>query len=90
MTHLLADNQLHAAADTSTTIAGIVLWAVVVAAYLTLLLFTLRSVSHTPLSAEARTRWVWLVVLAPLLGAVIWLLSGRPTAGRQHRSADRG
>ena len=46
------------AASTATTVAGIAFWVLVLAAYLALILFTLQSIVHAPLTARARTRWI--------------------------------
>lgn len=66
------------ASDTATTIAGIAVWALLLATYLALILFTLKDISHASLTPRARTYWIWLVVLAPLVGAILWFRTGRP------------
>jgi H+/Cl- antiporter ClcA len=89
MSYLDNNSHLIAISDTATTLAGILFWTVLMAAYLALILFTLRKIIHSSLSTPARTRWAWLVVLAPLLGIVLWFLAGRPAAARQRPSTDQ-
>ncbi|BAL88273.1 hypothetical protein AMIS_30530 [Actinoplanes missouriensis 431] len=61
-----------AAADLAPTLTGIAFWTVLLAAYVALFVATLVSVCRAPLDAQARTRWVWFVVLAPGLGIALW------------------
>ncbi|MEE6261700.1 PLD nuclease N-terminal domain-containing protein [Plantactinospora sonchi] len=82
MSHLDSLSHGIAAADTGTTVAGIILWVVLMAAYLALVMFTVWQVIHSPRSDDSRTLWTWLVVLAPLLGVVLWFLVGRNAAAR--------
>jgi hypothetical protein len=77
------------AGETTTTVAGITFWVVLMAAYLALILFALSKIVHSSLSTGARTRWVWLVVLAPMLGIVLWFVAGRPADARRQPSTDR-
>ncbi|MEU4562693.1 hypothetical protein AB0F72_30310 [Actinoplanes sp. NPDC023936] len=73
-------NLLHpiAAADLAPTLTGIAFWTVLIAAYVALFVATIVSVCRTPLDARARTRWIWLVVLAPGIGIVLWFVK-RPS-----------
>lgn len=89
MSYFDSNSHVVAASDTGTTIAGIMFWVVVVAAYVALIMFTLWRIIHSPLTTGARTLWAWLVVLAPLLGIVLWFLVGRPAAARQRPGTDR-
>lgn len=82
MSHLDRASHVIAASDTGTTIAGITFWVVVVGGYLALILFTIWKIIHAPMSARSRTLWAWLVVLAPLLGIILWFTMGRSSAGR--------
>ncbi|GIG90351.1 PLD nuclease N-terminal domain-containing protein [Plantactinospora endophytica] len=79
MSYVDSNSLVIAAADTGTTIAGILFWVVLVAAYTALILFTLWKVIHSGLEDRARTLWVWLVVLAPLVGIIAWFTVGRPS-----------
>jgi amino acid permease len=66
-----------AAADLATTLAGIAFWTVLLGAYVALFAATLVSVVRAPLSRQSRNRWIWLVVLAPGVGIVLWFVNGR-------------
>lgn len=66
-----------AAADLGTTLLGIAFWVVLLAAYVALFVATLVSVARAPLTRKSRIRWIWLVVLAPGIGIVLWFATGR-------------
>lgn len=69
-----------AAADLGTTLAGIAFWGILLAAYVALFVATIVSIVRARLDGRARTRWIWLVVLAPGLGIVLWFAKARHQA----------
>ncbi|GAA2531539.1 PLDc N-terminal domain-containing protein [Pilimelia columellifera] len=79
MSHL--SGQLLAASDTGTTIAGIGFWIALIGVYVALILFVLSKILRAPLTQEQRTRWVWFVFLAPMLGIICWFTVGQPKVG---------
>ncbi|MEU8663519.1 PLDc N-terminal domain-containing protein [Actinoplanes philippinensis] len=66
--------------DLVTTLTGIAFWATLMAAYVTLFGATIVSIARASLDRRSRTRWIWLVVLAPGIGIVLWFVTGRPAA----------
>jgi hypothetical protein len=73
-----AANALLAAPDLAQTLGGIAFWAAFLASHVILFAVTLVSVSKAKLSPRSRKRWIWLVVLAPGIGIILWYASGRP------------
>jgi hypothetical protein len=65
------------AADLLPTITGIAFWTVLLALWTALFGATIVSIVRAPLDRRSRTRWIWLVVLVPGVGIVLWFTSGR-------------
>ncbi|WP_229070587.1 PLDc N-terminal domain-containing protein [Actinoplanes sp. DH11] len=78
--YLTTAAQSVAAADLGTTLAGIAFWTILLAAYVALFAATIVSVNRAELEKRSRNRWLWLVLLAPGVGIVLWFVSGRPGA----------
>ncbi|MFD1364336.1 PLDc N-terminal domain-containing protein [Actinoplanes sichuanensis] len=66
--------------DLFSTLVGIAFWAVLLAACTAAFGATIVSISRARLDRRARTRWIWLVVLAPGIGILMWFVTGRPAA----------
>ncbi|GIF44534.1 PLDc N-terminal domain-containing protein [Actinoplanes xinjiangensis] len=64
--------------DLAMTLLGILFWTLPLAAYVAVFAATIAGIVRAPLSRRSRTRWIWLVVLAPGIGIVLWFLAGRP------------
>ena len=75
-----------AAADLATTLLGIAFWSVLLAAYVALFAATLVGICRAPLPRRSRTRWIWLVVLAPGIGIVLWFVTGRRASRKLSRN----
>ncbi|GAA4923673.1 hypothetical protein [Actinoplanes utahensis] len=69
-----------AAPDLAATFGGIGFWSTLLAAAVFLFGSTLVSIARAPLSRRSRRNWIWLVVLAPGIGIILWFASGRPAA----------
>lgn len=69
--------------DLVTTLAGIAFWTALLAAYVTLFGATLVSIARARLDRRSRTRWIWLVVLAPGIGVILWFATGRRTTAQR-------
>jgi hypothetical protein len=78
---MTATDTLIAASDLAQTLGGIAFWAALLAAYVTLFGMTLAAVLKAQLPPRSRKSWIWLVVLAPGIGIILWHFSGRPTVG---------
>jgi len=78
---------LLAAPDLAATLGGIAFWTLFLALHVFLFGITLVSISRAPLSPRSRKRWIWLVVLAPGIGIILWFASGRPAARNRPSSA---
>ena len=53
-------------------VTEILLWVLVIA-ILVLLVWSLVSLSHSPLSAGRRISWAFLMFLLPVLGPAVWM-----------------
>lgn len=80
MTLLDSTITVTAAADLGTTLAGIAFWVILLAAYVALFVGTLVSIVRAPIHRQSRTKWIWLVVLAPGIGIILWFVMGRSAA----------
>jgi hypothetical protein len=65
------------AADLLPTITGIAFWTVLLALWTALFGATIVSIARARLDRRSRTRWIWLVVLAPGVGIILWFAAGR-------------
>jgi FtsH-binding integral membrane protein len=65
------------AADLLPTLSGIAFWTVLLALWTALFGATIISITRAPLNRRSRSRWIWLVVLAPGIGVVLWFAAGR-------------
>ncbi|WP_051899191.1 hypothetical protein [Sciscionella sediminilitoris] len=63
-------------------VVGAAFWILLLAVHVALFLIVLRGILRAPLSQRSRKRWIWLVLLAPGLGVVLWLVKGR-SAGQE-------
>ncbi|HWS38639.1 MAG TPA: PLDc N-terminal domain-containing protein [Actinoplanes sp.] len=63
--------------DLATTLTGIAFWTTLLAAYVTLFVATIAGIARARLDRRSRTRWIWLVVLAPGIGIIVWFAAGR-------------
>lgn len=77
MTSLASSVHQIAASGLATTLTGIAFWTVLLAAWVALFAATVVSVVRAPLTRRSRTRWIWLIVLAPGIGIVLWFVTGR-------------
>ncbi|GAA4977529.1 hypothetical protein [Actinoplanes utahensis] len=82
-----AANALLAAPDLAQTLGGIAFWVAFLAIHVILFGVTLVSISKAQLSPQSRKRWIWLVVLVPGIGIILWYVSGRPAARNRPSNA---
>ncbi|WP_019872266.1 hypothetical protein [Salinispora oceanensis] len=76
-----------AAPDLAQTFGGIALWGTLLAIHVILFGATLVSIFRPQLSSGSRKRWIWLVVLAPGIGIILWFASGRPATRNRPSNA---
>ncbi|WP_018217269.1 PLDc N-terminal domain-containing protein [Salinispora vitiensis] len=76
-----------AAADLAQTFGGIAFWGTLLAINVILFGAALVSISRTQLSSRSRRRWIWLVVLAPGIGIILWFAFGRPATRNRPSNA---